>query len=1189
MKVLFHVLGHKSLGHVRLIEPILLQLKDCELIIVSDNDILKYFREKNECKFVKLKCNNRSYKNKGGDLYEYHANLMDVVETEKPDYVVFGALFPAKDLKKIKCKKVLLSWAYREEEMEIFYEKKYYNLFDNVYITDFFLPKIVYKKNMRYIGPIMPEINEGVKKSLISKYKITENEFTVLVTVGGGGFKSADNILAKIGNIVREFKDVKFIIVSGPFYRKKFEMKNITVKKYEKHFLELMSLCDLVISEAGYNAVNEIILTRTPAILIPGHRGNDDQEKRAKLLNRYGIVVSESLDNISALIKSFVDKKRKVSTVQFINGKKIFCRNLLDRTYRKYDAYPIKIGKTCNNNCIYCEVLDIKNTYDKTLDEIKSELNVLLEKGYDEVILPCNSDVRKDFMTILKYTKILGFKITLRTNGRMFVYQDFTEEVQAFVDSFEVFINKEQNDVSSVKSFNQTIIGIKNILESNTNIQANIVITNEIYPILKNTFLIMKQIGVKSVWPVFPILKDKNENIPVIKDCYLQVDEAISYAKEIGLKVITEEIFHNPYISEYLNLNQNTAEVVYERKNDSEKKNISIVIPTYNRKKLLKNTLLSLFHQDFPSEEYEIIVVDDGGTDGTLEIIKNLDVNCNFKYVYWAREKPYVFGEPGNRAGPARNLGVDYSEGEYLLFWDSDMIAPTNLLRTYSQSFPNSNTIILGSRKMLRKGAVENLYVDATKSGTFQFSETNYSNLSWADRTLKSNNYNPYSYKWPWLLIISNNLLVQKDLFIKQNGFDSNFVFWGVEDQEFAYRLQSNKVQFLVNKDAFGYHQYHDNEYVAQKNISRIFTIHQNIFYAKHLKKQVYEAYEQFIATREKYTPPRMVTINLTNICDLNCLICFHNPATKSYNMDLSLKEIKSLLDSLKLLGVTTINFSGGEPTIRSDICDILSYAHNLNLKTVLNTNGQFSVHLLERIIEAKVDSVIFSVDSVTAKIHDKIRQKKGALKKCLLNIKHLLLLKSKLNLTTNVKIQCVVTSLNLTDIMNTVKYAKESGVDGILLQVFNPYRGLLEANRIRQYQMAHINMGLLWVKPEQYPILHATVDQLIKYKQRSGFISNSVNYLRLLYTYFENPSLSKLGIRCLSSNYFGIDNNGQVMPCWGLDWKIGNIRDSSLDAILQSAAFKNAREKMKKCDIPCLLTCYPDSIEKAMTLKRTV
>ncbi|MFA5334722.1 MAG: glycosyltransferase family 2 protein, partial [Candidatus Omnitrophota bacterium] len=51
---------------------------------------------------------------------------------------------------------------------------------------------------------------------------------------------------------------------------------------------------------------------------------------------------------------------------------------------------------------------------------------------------------------------------------------------------------------------------------------------------------------------------------------------------------------------------------------------LSVVIPTYNRKDLLKECLESLFDQTYPTEDYEIVVVDDGSTDGTEDLLRDM-------------------------------------------------------------------------------------------------------------------------------------------------------------------------------------------------------------------------------------------------------------------------------------------------------------------------------------------------------------------------------------------------------------------------------------------------------------------------------------------------------------------------------------------------------------------------------------
>ncbi|MGA1980112.1 MAG: glycosyltransferase [Sedimentisphaerales bacterium] len=93
-------------------------------------------------------------------------------------------------------------------------------------------------------------------------------------------------------------------------------------------------------------------------------------------------------------------------------------------------------------------------------------------------------------------------------------------------------------------------------------------------------------------------------------------------------------------------------------KNTNSAPAVSVCIPTYNRKNYLKETLQSVFAQTY--RDCEIIVLDDGSTDGTKEMIKN--IGCPVRY-YWV-----------NHIGQyaARNKLIELAQGEYITFVDSD-------------------------------------------------------------------------------------------------------------------------------------------------------------------------------------------------------------------------------------------------------------------------------------------------------------------------------------------------------------------------------------------------------------------------------------------------------------------------------------------------------------------------------------
>lgn len=93
------------------------------------------------------------------------------------------------------------------------------------------------------------------------------------------------------------------------------------------------------------------------------------------------------------------------------------------------------------------------------------------------------------------------------------------------------------------------------------------------------------------------------------------------------------------------------------------------VIPSYNRRTLIAATIDSVLSQEF--RDNEVIVVDDGSTDGTLDVLD----------AYRGRIR--VIEQPNSGPGPARNLGARHAAGEYIAFLDSDDLWLPWTLATY--------------------------------------------------------------------------------------------------------------------------------------------------------------------------------------------------------------------------------------------------------------------------------------------------------------------------------------------------------------------------------------------------------------------------------------------------------------------------------------------------------------------------
>lgn len=95
----------------------------------------------------------------------------------------------------------------------------------------------------------------------------------------------------------------------------------------------------------------------------------------------------------------------------------------------------------------------------------------------------------------------------------------------------------------------------------------------------------------------------------------------------------------------------------------------SIIIPTYNRAHLLKRTLDTVFSQSYSN--YEVIVIDDGSTDNTIELLNSIS-DPRFKFI----------SIQNSERSAARNRGVKIATGSYISFLDSDDLLLNNHLQT---------------------------------------------------------------------------------------------------------------------------------------------------------------------------------------------------------------------------------------------------------------------------------------------------------------------------------------------------------------------------------------------------------------------------------------------------------------------------------------------------------------------------
>ncbi len=210
---------------------------------------------------------------------------------------------------------------------------------------------------------------------------------------------------------------------------------------------------------------------------------------------------------------------------------------------------------------------------------------------------------------------------------------------------------------------------------------------------------------------------------------------------------------------------------------------ISVIIPTCNRKETLRLCLAALAFQCLPMERWEIVVVDDGSTDGTEELCRSFThPSSNLKFIQ----------QENQGAGAARRTGIEAARGEFVLLMNDDTVATSNLLAKHL--------------KVQRQSSRENLAV----LGSFRPSEEcvhralsfwiNHSKFLFPQNTLKPGFYQESAY------FISCNLSIRRDAVLEAGNFDPRFRV--AEDTELGTRLMRKGYRVLFHPEADAWHEH---------------------------------------------------------------------------------------------------------------------------------------------------------------------------------------------------------------------------------------------------------------------------------------------------------------------------------------------------------------------------------------------
>ncbi len=211
---------------------------------------------------------------------------------------------------------------------------------------------------------------------------------------------------------------------------------------------------------------------------------------------------------------------------------------------------------------------------------------------------------------------------------------------------------------------------------------------------------------------------------------------------------------------------------------------ISVVIPSYNRREVLRTALQALDRQTLDHGRFEVIVGDDGSTDGTGEMVaeERARVGYDLRYFHQVNQGP----------GPARNRALEMARAPIALIINDDTIATAPLLEQHvalHQEHPEESVCVLG-RITISPDVPDSIFARLHLDAAFAA----FSGMKEVD----------------WKGFITSNLSV-KPAFILRYGPFSGRLF-PHEDLELSSRLRQHGLRIVYAEDALGYHLHYLTE-----------------------------------------------------------------------------------------------------------------------------------------------------------------------------------------------------------------------------------------------------------------------------------------------------------------------------------------------------------------------------------------
>jgi radical SAM protein with 4Fe4S-binding SPASM domain len=312
------------------------------------------------------------------------------------------------------------------------------------------------------------------------------------------------------------------------------------------------------------------------------------------------------------------------------------------------------------------------------------------------------------------------------------------------------------------------------------------------------------------------------------------------------------------------------------------------------------------------------------------------------------------------------------------------------------------------------------------------------------------------------------------------------------------------------------------------------------------------------------------VIFSITNRCNLRCRMC---DIPYGAIEELTTEQWKSVIKDASRLGAQTIVFSGGEPLLREDIFELISFTRGNNLNACVTSNGHLiSEPVAQKLSASGVNVVNISIEGAK-ETHDYLRGT-GSFEKAtsaLVNLK-----KYKIEST----VASTVSRYNYKDLLYVLTVAKDYGATTVRLQPFNI---IFLKDRKRKSEFL--------IDKRDIQKIEEMIRDFINTSREYKISTNPAGYLLKIPAYLSGKNFYPDNCGALWYSC-PINPNGDLFPCWieGANNKlIGNVRMESLYELwLSEKRIKMVGSIIKNGCKGCLMSCYDEAFDRKI-LKESI